>query len=162
MSGPMTEMDKPAVPGAPRFREGAIFLGWICGLVFLGGLIWFLTQPVLGRLLIAPVNRILAQRENVLRLDAPVSLSRPPGASAPLGRWYSLEKSKELLFVFALMRDGPLALCGARVSPEGRVEEILPLSAHAEQILSTLPGGMLLTYRYRIEAAAYSLREEDK
>jgi hypothetical protein len=163
MSGSVTELDKPALPAAPRFREGAVFLGWICGLVFLGGLIWFLTQPVLSRFLIPPVNRILAQREEAPRLEAPVSLPRPPGASAPLGRWYSLEKSESLLFVFPLMRDGPLALCGAWVSPEGKVEEILPLSAHAEQVLYTLPQGMLLSYIYRIEAAAaYSLRKEEK
>jgi hypothetical protein len=148
------------VPGTQRFREGAIFLGWICGLVFLGGLIWFLVQPVLSRLLIPPLNRNLAQREEPLRLDAPVSLPRPPGASSPLGRWYSLEKSGDLLFVFALMQDGPLALCGARVSPEGKVEEILPLSAHAEQMFSTLSPGILLTYIHRIEAA--SPREEKK
>jgi hypothetical protein len=161
MSGPVTET-APAAPKTPSLREGAIFLGWICGLVFLGGLLWVLTQPVLSRFLMPPVNRILSQREEALRLEAPVSLPRPPGASAPLGRWYSLEKSEELLFVFPLMRDGPLALCGARVSPEGKVEEILPLSAHAEQTLCIIPPGMLFSYIYRIEAAAYSLREEKK
>jgi hypothetical protein len=162
MSGPEAEMDKPAVPAAPRFRQGAIFLGWICGLVFLGGLLWSLTQPVLSRFLMVQVNRILAQREEALRLDAPVSLSRPPGASTPLGRWYSLERSEDLLFVFTLMRDGPLALCGARVSPDGAVEELLPLSAHAEQVLSALPAGMVLTYIHRIEAAAHSIRGEEQ
>jgi hypothetical protein len=152
MSEPLPERE-PAVPGTPRFREGAIFLGWICGLIFLGGLIWFLTRPALSRFLMPPVNQVLAQCEEPLRLEAPLSLFRLPGASTPLGRWYSLEKSGDLLFIFALMRDGPLALCGARVSPEGKVEEILPLSAHAEQVLSTLPQGILLTYIHRIETA---------
>jgi hypothetical protein len=127
-------------------------LGWICGLVLLGGAIWVPARPVLNRLLTASVNRILTQREEPLRLGAPVSFPRRPGLSAPLGRWYSLETSRDILFVFTLMRDGPLALCGARVSPEGKVEEILPFSAHAEQALRVLPSGILPAYIRRIEA----------
>jgi hypothetical protein len=159
MSDSISERE-PAAPETPRFREGAIFLGWICGLVFLGGMIWFLAWPALSRMLIAPVNRILAQREEPLRLDASLAFPRQRGVASPLGRWYSLEKSGDLLFVFTLMRDGPLALCGARVSPEGKVEEILPLSAHAEQVLRTLSPGILLTYIRRIEAV--SPGEEEK
>jgi hypothetical protein len=135
-----------------RLREWAVFFGWICGLILIGGTAWFLTQPMRDRALMRSVNRVLAQGENPLRLSAPLSAPPRPGAPAPLGSWYALENSGDWFFVFTLIRDGPMALCGARLSSAGRVEEIIPLSAHAAELMKDLPQGMLLTYIHRLEA----------
>jgi hypothetical protein len=143
---------KPAAPAVLKLREWAIFGGWICGLVLLGGILWFLTKPIRTYSLMRSVNRVLILREDPRRLEAPLPDPRHPGSSVPLGCWYSLEKSGDLFFVFTLMRDGPMALCGVQVSPEGKAGAILPLSGHAEQIVKDMPPGMLQLYIRRIEA----------
>jgi hypothetical protein len=147
--------EKPAFLPWPGLREWAVFTGWICGLVLAGGLAWFFTQPLRIDAMMRSVNRSLARREDPRRLGAPLSLPRITGNSAPLGMWYSLEKTTDRFFVFPLIQDGPLALCGVRVSPEGGVEEFIPLSAHAEQALENLPPGIAQTYIRRIEALGF-------
>jgi hypothetical protein len=154
MSGPNSAGPNPAAPaGGPR--EWAVFFGWIAGLVLIGGAAWFFTQPVREKMLMNSVNRILAQEKGARLLSAPLAAPRSSGLAVPLGSWYGLENSGDVFFVFALMRDGPLALWGARVSPGGKVEELLPLSGHARQIFADLPQGMLLTYIHRIEALGF-------
>ncbi|MDR1277455.1 MAG: hypothetical protein LBK02_01755 [Treponema sp.] len=143
---------KPAGPLVLKLREWAIFGGWLCGLVLLGGILWFLTQPIRTQSLMRSVNRVLAQRGEPRRLATPLPDPRSPGSSVLLGHWYSLEKSEDLFFVFTLMRDGPMALCGVQVSPQGKAGDILPLSGHAEQIIKDMPPGMLQIYIRRIEA----------
>jgi hypothetical protein len=157
----MSEVDKPANSPPPLLREWTIFLGWLAGIVLAGGVAWFLTQPLRNQLLMDSVNRILIQREDPRRLSVPLAVPRAPGFSSPLGSWYSLENSRELFFVFALMGDGPLSLCGALVSPEGKVEEILPLSGHAGQIFAALPQGMKQIYIRRIEALGFPAAGEN-
>jgi hypothetical protein len=153
MSGMNPGALNPAEASPPR--DWAVFFGWIAGLVLAGGIIWFLTQPLRDQILMNSVNRILAQENGAPLLSAPLSPPRSSGRAAPLGSWYGLENSGDVFFVFALMRDGPLALWGARVSPGGKVEELLPLSGHARQISADLPRGILLTYVHRIEALGF-------
>jgi hypothetical protein len=77
-----------------------------------------------------------------------------PGVShriSPLGLWYSLVNSDKKIFIFAFMNDGILVPCGAQISGEGRVEEIIPLSVHAKQILNRIPEGVIQAYIRRIE-----------
>jgi hypothetical protein len=159
MSGMEPAAPNPPAAEAPSPREWAVFFGWIAGLVLIGGTVWFLTQPVRDRMLMNSVNRILA-RENGALLSAPLAAPLSSGRADPLGSWYGLENSNDVFFVFTLMRDGPLALWGARVSPGGKVEEILPLSGHARQIFADLPRGMLLTYIHRIEALGFPAEEK--
>jgi hypothetical protein len=151
----MSETDKPPASPPPLLREWAVFLGWITGIVLIGGAAWFLTQPLRDQLLMDSVNRILIQREDPRRLSAPLAVPRSPGFSSPLGRWYFLENSRNLFFVFTLIGDGPLSLCGALVSPEGKVEELLPLSGHAGQTFAALPRSMKQVYIHRIEALGF-------
>ncbi|MDR1586621.1 MAG: hypothetical protein LBS57_04110 [Treponema sp.] len=138
-----------------ELKDRAVFMGWIAGLVIAGALIWSLTQPLQVRSLMRSVNRTLALRGDSRRALAPYA-SRADG---PLGVWYSLVNSDSRLFVFAVMRDGVLVPCGAEVSGEGVVGEIIPLSAHAVQVLSGLPRGVLKTYIRRIENAAAGGKE---
>jgi hypothetical protein len=145
---------------APHPREWAVFFGWIAGLVLIGGTIWFLTRPVRDQMLMISVNRILAQENGARLLSAPLAAPRSSGPAAPLGSWYGLENSGDVFFVFTIMRDGPLALWGARVSPGGKVEELLPLSGHARQIFADIPQGMMLTYIHRIEALGFPAAED--
>ncbi|MDR1318105.1 MAG: hypothetical protein LBJ90_00645 [Treponema sp.] len=134
-----------------KLRDRAVFLGWIAGLVVAGALIWSLTQPVRERALMRAVNRVLILREDPRRLSAP--LAAPPGEGL-FGSWYSLLNSDSSFFVFAVMRDGILVPCGAQVSGEGKVEEIIPLGAHAGQVSGSLSQGILQIYIRRIENTA--------
>jgi hypothetical protein len=146
----MSETDKPA-----PLRDWAVFFGWIAGLVLIGGAVWYVTQPLRNQFLMNSVNQILARREDPRRLSAPLAGPRTRGISAPLGNWYALENSRKALFVFPLVQNGPMALCGALVSPEGKVEELFPLSGHAGHIFSDLPQGMKQIYIRRIEALGF-------
>jgi hypothetical protein len=148
----MSEMDKPAPPGG-----WAVFFGWVAGLILIGGAAWFFTQPIRNQFLMNSVNRILAHGEDPRRLGVPLAGPRKTGLSAPLGNWYSLENSRNVFFVFPLVREGPMALCGALVSPEGKVEELIPLSGYARRIFYDLPQSIKQMYIHRIEALGFSL-----
>jgi hypothetical protein len=148
----MSDQNKTGAPVFSGIKDWAVFFGWIGGLIILGGIIWSLTQPVRDRGLMFSVNRILSLEEDPRRLSAPLDFPRPSGSARPLGVWYTLVDSGDVFFVFPLMRDGILALCGAQVSPDGKVIEILPLSDHAKQVFGDIPEGLIQTYIRRIEA----------
>jgi hypothetical protein len=90
--------------------------------------------------------------EDSRRLAAPAG--RRFITANPMGVWYSIANSESMMFVFAIMWEGILIPCGAQVSPEGKVEELLPLSAHARQLFGQLPQGIMRLYIRRVEAAA--------
>jgi hypothetical protein len=136
----------------PRLKDRGIFLGWIAGLTLAGALLWFCTQPPRTILLLRTINRTLIALGDNRRLAAP--MSRPPAKPASMGVWYSLAASESNMFVFTIIRDGILIPCGAVVSKAGQVEEIIPLGAHAGQVLDRIPQGVMRIYIRRIEAAA--------
>jgi hypothetical protein len=148
----MSEKNKTGAPVFSGIKDWAVFFGWIGGLILVGGIIWSLTQPVRTRALLRSVNRVLSLGEDPRRLEAPLSVPRLSGRADPLGCWYTLEKSGDAFFVFPIMRDGILVLCGAQVSPEGKVAEVIPLSDHAKQVFNDISGGVIQTYIRRIEA----------
>jgi hypothetical protein len=158
------EKDSPGFSGSPapggdlllELRDRAVFVGWIAGLVVAGALIWSLTQPLRVRLLMRSVNRVLVLREDSRRLLTPLAAPRVEGIP---GSWYSLLNSDSNFFVFPVMRDGILVPCGAQVSGEGKVEEIIPLSAHAGQVSGSLSQGIMQIYIRRIENAAARRKE---
>jgi hypothetical protein len=137
---------------APELKDRAVFMAWIGGLFFAGLLLWSFTQQAQARFLLRAVNRALISREDTRRLAAP--LGRRPIMVSPMGAWYSMTDSDSGMFVFALMWDGVLIPCGALVSREGKVEELLPLSGSARQLLDRIPQGIKGIYIRRIEAAA--------
>jgi hypothetical protein len=149
----MSEKNNAGAPVFSGIKDRAVFLGWIGGLIIIGGIIWSLTQPVRTRGLMRSVNRILSLGEDTRQLKAPFSFPRPTGSTGPLGNWYTLMDSGDTFFVFTIMRDGILVLCGAQVSAEGKVVDIVPLSDHAKEVFADIPGGIIQTYIRRIEAS---------
>jgi hypothetical protein len=148
----MNGQRKTEEPVFSGIKGWAVFFGWIGGLILMGGIIWFLTQPLRTQALMRSVNRILSTGEDPRRLEAALSVPRPFGSAAPQGNWYALANSEDAFFVFPIMRDGLLVLCGAQVSRTGRVVEIIPLSDHAKQVIKNIPNGMIQMYIRRIEA----------
>jgi hypothetical protein len=137
---------------APEFRDKAVFLGWIAGLLLAGLLLWSLTQSLQARYLLRAVNRVLIFREDTRRLAAPLNVRSL--SAAPLGVWYSMIDSDSAMFVFALMWDGMLIPCGALVTTEGQVTDLIPLSGSAGQLLDRIPQRIIEIYIRRVEAAA--------
>jgi hypothetical protein len=136
----------------PEFKTRAVSLGWMAGFFCAGLLLWSLTQPLQVDYLLRAVNRILISREDSRRLAAP--LGRRPVMISPMGVWYSMLDTESGMFVFVFMWDGVLIPCGALVSGEGKVEELLPLSGSARQLVDRIPQGIIGVYVRRIEAAA--------
>ena len=133
-------------------KEKAVFLGCITGLLFLIALIWILTQPIQKQYLLKTVNSVLIETGDSRRLA-----ESAPGNSENrnlLGYWYLLQNSTDKMFVFAVFQDGILVPLGAVVSDNGNVNEIIPLSAHAVQIMDNFPQSILQIYKTRIETAA--------
>jgi hypothetical protein len=135
-----------------KIKDRAIFIGWIGGLILIGGLFWVFTTPLREQFLMRSVNRVFILSENPRRLEAPLHIKRSAGKLSPLGVWYSLVNSPDSFFVFTIVENGVLAVCGASVSPDGLVPEIIPLSVHAAQVVKRLPPGLIQMYVRRIEA----------
>jgi hypothetical protein len=157
----MSEENKTGAPVFSGVKGWAVFFGWIGGLVILGGIVWSLTQPVRTRALMRSVNRILSLGDDPRQLNTPLAPPRPSGSVSPQGSWYTLADTNDVFFVFPIMRDGILVLCGAQVSPDGKVAEIVPLSDHAKQVFKDIPPGVIQTYIRRIEALGAGKEEGD-
>jgi hypothetical protein len=147
-------------------RDRAIFIGWIGGLLLLGGLLWFFTQP--SRLMITgeSVNRILSSRDYPRRLGSPLPRGQIDRRSVPLGTWYALENLPDRTpagraLIFSMVAEGAQAPCMAVVSPDGRVEELIPLNDHGERMLKFLSGETMGIYIRRIENSQGISRGEE-
>jgi hypothetical protein len=137
----------------PRLKDASIFMGWIGGLLLIGGLCWFLSTPLRSRLLMKAVNRVLVRTGDSRRLDAPIPLSELGPKALRMGTWYGIAFSREgsRAVVFTFIAEGRFFPCVAEVNREGSVKEIVPLSRHGEAIFKGLSPGSLQIYIRRIE-----------
>jgi hypothetical protein len=136
---------------ASNGKDLGIFAGWIGGILLIGGGLWFFTQSARTGILQERVNQALADAGYSQYLEAAIPREELPKRSIPLGNWYTLRNSKSHALVFSMMADGILFPCVAVVSASGKVDEIIPLNSHSEQILQQLSQGIIQTYIRRIE-----------
>jgi len=136
-------------------KDRAVFAGWIAALILIAALLWSFSFPFRADCLMRAANKVLISMEDHRHLAAPVL--RPPAGPAPLGCWYRLYESNSLFFVFAIMREGILVPCGAEISDEGKIVEIIPLGNHARQVMNQIPQGLIQVYVRRIESAAAAI-----
>jgi hypothetical protein len=133
-------------------KDRAIFAGWIAGLVLVAALLWSLTFSFRSTCLLRSTNKFFVSVGDNRRLAA--SLPRLSAGSVPLGCWYRLYESDSLFLVFSIMQEGILVPCGAEITANGEVVEVIPLGSHAQQIIDTIPRNLVQIYVRRIESAA--------
>ena len=134
-------------------RNKAILFGCVAGLLLLTSLLWIVTRPAQSFYLMRNVNNIFISNNDSRRLSAAIR-QKPRENTSGLnffGYWYSMHNSTNNMCVFAVFHDGIMVPLGAIVSPESKVIEIIPLSAHAAQISEALPESILQKYIARIE-----------
>jgi hypothetical protein len=137
--------------------------GWIASIVIIAGVCWTLTQPVRSRFLMRAVNRVLEQYGDIRRL---VELSSDGRGTSIFGSWYTMAKVWQQgisgnenfsegtkAFVFSFIAEGTLFPCAAVVTPEGKVQELIPLNIHGKKMLSRISPGILKLYIRRIEGS---------
>ncbi|MCL2380250.1 MAG: hypothetical protein FWC64_01495 [Treponema sp.] len=138
-----------------RLKDRAALAGWIAALVLTAAIAWFFTQPLRDYALFNVVNQALQQSGDSRRLDAPV----PSGALSPgvsrIGFWYTMTgmPAGTRVFVFAFIAGGTFFPCAAVVSPEGTVEEFIPLNSHARRMLAQTAPEIVRLYARRIVGA---------
>ena len=155
-------------PLIPQLKNAGIVFGWIAGLVLIAGLLWFFTQPVRNRFLVRAANLVLEQSGDYRRLGE-TALSSKASGSFVSGSWFSvipaaqagysadLQSGRGRLpggtkaFVFTLIGEGYFFPCLAIVSPQGKVEEFIPLGIHGERMMKRVSAGLLRIYSRRIE-----------
>jgi hypothetical protein len=133
-------------------KDKAILFGWILGLLLLVSVLWIVTQQAQAFKLLRSVNNVLISNNDLRRVSEYLHIKA--GKTEALGYWYLMHNSVNKMFVFTVFQDGISIPLGAIVSPNGTVDEILPLSAHAVQIFDTMPKNILQMYINRIENAA--------
>ncbi|MDR0457007.1 MAG: hypothetical protein LBH20_10040 [Treponema sp.] len=133
-------------------KDRMIFAGWITGLLLIASLIWSLSFPFRSECLMRATNRILISMNDSRRVSVPVV--HHFAGPVPLGCWYRMYESDSLFFVFVIMREGILVPCGAEISTQGEIVEIIPLGNHARQVMEHIPRGLIQVYARRIESAA--------
>jgi len=139
---------------ATILKDTMILFGWIASILIIAGICWFFTQPLRNRLLIRAVNVVLAQSGDSRRLIEPSSPERR--GSLLTGSWFTmLDKTAEgkKVIVFSFIGDGTFFPCAAVISPNGGVEEFIPLNSHGEKVLRRISPGILKIYARRIERA---------
>ena len=139
-------------------KDKMIFLGWIAGLFIAITLLWGFTRPLQARCLLRAVNRVFMTNGDTLRLSSHLPQT---GKNSMLGYWYIVFNSTDRFFVFGLFHDGILVPCGARVSMNGKVDEIIPLGAHSRVFLENVPESIRKMYIERIEASQFPETESN-
>ena len=130
-------------------KDKTIFIGWITLLLFLIALFWILTQPLQRNYLLRTVNSVLIAAGDSRRITGYIG-QNSINPNIP-GYWYSMHDSSDQMFIFSVFQDGILIPLGAVVSNNGIVNEIIPLSAHAVQVMDSLSQSILQVYITRIE-----------
>lgn len=131
-------------------KDKAVLLGWIAGLLLLISLLWIFAAPLQTYYLLRTVNSLFIGNNDSRRVSA--HIPQKQGKAGLLGYWFSMYNSEDKMLVFMVFQDGIMIPLGAIVSANGRVEEIIPLSAHAVQAFDALPQSILQMYTVRIEA----------
>ncbi|AEF85613.1 hypothetical protein TREPR_1748 [Treponema primitia ZAS-2] len=157
----MTLFGSPEITG--KLKEAGIFLGWLAGLFLIGGLTWFLTQPVRTRFVIRNINRSILAAGESRELEGPLAFGGKlkrwkAGKLSQIGSWYTLEDGKGSAAVFSFMSGGILAPFVVLISPQGELGPPIPLGAHSARLLERLPPGELQTHIRRIEAGEAIIR----
>ncbi|MDR0498071.1 MAG: hypothetical protein LBH42_10690 [Treponema sp.] len=149
------------IGGKHSVKDTAIFLGWIAAMILMGASCWILSQPFRTRSLVKAVNHVLEQSGDSRKLAIQSSSSayfvtgtlfamaegRLSSSAAP-----SRQSGHEAkVFIFSFIGDGTFFPCAAVMSPDGKVEEFIPLNSHGERIIKHLPPGLLNVYARRIE-----------
>lgn len=129
-------------------KDKAILLGWIAGLLFLISLLWILTGPAQAQKMLRTVNGVFITTGDNRRVSTYLHVNS--GKAGLLGYWYSMYNSNDKMFVFSVFKDGILVPLGAVVS-DGKVGDIIPLSAHAMKTFDAIPESFLQVYVTRIE-----------
>ena len=141
----------------PGIRDTAVLLGWIGGLLCIGGLCWFLTKPLRTDFLQQSVNRAWMRTNETRRLDTPVATAAMKPGLSRLGTWYTMTDKNTTdnnrALVFSVISGGSFFPCAAIVNQEGKVEEILPLTASGAKLMNKISPGILRLYIRRIEGA---------
>ena len=144
----------------PVLKNRVIFLGWIAGLVLAASLLWSFSFSFRLTCLMRVTNKILISMNDERRLSIPLHYAAKGPVS--LGCWYSLAESDSSFFVFTVMREGILVPCGAEISAEGKVTEIIPLGSHARQVMDRIPRTLMQIYVHRIESAATAIPKKEE
>ena len=135
-------------------KDSIIFFGWITSILIIAGICWFFTQPLRNRLMIRAVNRVLAESGDSRRLLEPLYSER--SGSLLTGSWFTMLDTNtdgKKVIVFSFIGDGTFFPCAAVVTPNGGVEEFIPLNSHGEKVLKRISPGILKIYARRIERA---------
>ena len=130
-------------------KDKAILTGWIAGLFLLISILWILTEGLQTHYLLRTVNSMFINNDDSRRIVSPLQIKS--GKAGLLGHWYQMYNSSDRMFVFTIFKDGILIPAGAIVSDNGKVKDIMPLSAHAVQVFNTLPDSIMRMYISRIE-----------
>ena len=150
----------PAQHQIQILKDRAVLLAWITGLLLLISVIWITTQPLQAYNLLRAVNSVLVNSDDSRRLGS--YMKTKAGKAGLLGYWYSMYNSSDRMFVFGVFQNGILIPLGAVVSANDKVNEIIPLSAHAVQVYSEISGSIMQVYINRIEEAAADLKQGDR
>jgi hypothetical protein len=162
----MNSFNKKIALLPPSVKQWGLFAAWIGGLVLTGILFWGLTGSLRSQIMVSSVNKVLDRSNSPYRLDRAVGALGKPGRAMQLGSWFTLRNTGGRAVVFPLMTGPNAAAAMALLSPEGKVESLVPLSTSAVQLFERLPAGVIQLYIRRAEEAYASLgtvpEEEDR
>ncbi|MDR3161056.1 MAG: hypothetical protein LBU28_05510 [Spirochaetaceae bacterium] len=129
-------------------KDPGIFAGWIGAILLLGGLLWLGTQGIRMEMTARSVNKVLQEAGDQRRIGAP----RPFRSLPDQGSRYALLNQPGGAVVFSVMTGGGALPFVAMISPEGIVEELIPLARNRDMTLEQVSPGFLQSYIRRIEA----------
>lgn len=141
-------------------KDLGIFAGWLMGIFLLGGLLWYGTQQARANMMIRSVNMVLEALDDPRRLRSPLSFR----STQEQGSRFSLVGTNGRAVVFSIITEGTFVPFVAMISPEGKVEELVPLTGNPGYVLDRLTPGTITIHTRRIEAAEalIAFREEEK
>ena len=124
-------------------KDTKIIAVWIAGILLVGWLLFFFTQPVRNEILRRSINRLLVENGENDRL-----LVSPDGMSAA-GIWWTLSDTDERAVMFAVMDGGIPVPYIAFVN--GAAIEVESLNNYAKIVYARISKGLIDIHIRRIE-----------
>jgi hypothetical protein len=134
-------------------KQWGLFAAWMGAFMLAGILLWGLTGNIRSQVMMSSVNSLLARSDSPYRLDRQIGALGRPGRAMQMGSWFTLKNSSNRAVVFPLIAGTNIAAVLVLLSPEGKVESLVPLSINAAQLFERLPAGAIQLYIRRAEEA---------
>lgn len=136
---------------SPVIKDTAVFAAWILGILFLGSILWYISQDFIENRMLRKVNAVLINNNDVRRLVSVLPNGSKSGTPFQKYQRFSVLHSSESAVVVTIYYNTVPAVFAVFINSNGEVHEFLPLDKHSVQVMGRIEQTKLDAYKIHVE-----------